>query len=181
MHGVKNISRSYRDQGISSVYLNSMNKLVKYLCTKDIIEIFSLTLINLIRKVQKDFIILNIDTATSFSVTSDTLVENMKWHQWLDRQQTSLMMHYHEQQCGPTQYLQGMVSVNSVKLMALGRLCIILTKEDKMKFCLSSVKEMNTDEVIPAKQVTDAALAFHKKWKRRHSYKLAMHLDSAML
>lgn len=143
-----------------------MNKLVKYLCTKDIIEIFSLTLINLIQKVQKDFIMLNIDTATSFSVTSDTLVENMKWHQWLDRQQTSLMMHYHEQQCGPTQHLQGMVSVNSVQSIALRKLCIILTKEDKMKFCFSFVKEMNTDEVIPAKHVTDTALAFQEKTEK---------------
>jgi hypothetical protein len=47
--------------------------------------------------------------------------------------------------------------------MALGRLCIILTKEDKMKSCFSFVKEMNTEEVIPAKHVIDAALTFQKK------------------
>ena len=41
-----------------------------------------------------------------------------------------------------------------------------LTKEDKMKSCFSLVKEMNTEEVMPAKHVTDAALTFQKKTEK---------------
>lgn len=52
--------------------------------------------------------------------------------------------------------------------MALGRCCITLTKEDNMKSCFSLVKEMKTDEVIPAKHVTDAALTFQEKQKKEH-------------
>lgn len=37
-----------------------------------------------------------------------------------------------------------------------------------MKSCLSLVKDMNTAEVIPAKQVIDAALTFHKKGRGKH-------------
>jgi len=42
-----------------------------------------------------------------------------------------------------------------------------------MKSCFSLEKQMNTEEVIPAKQVTDAALTFQGKTERGpHSLKM---------
>jgi hypothetical protein len=41
-----------------------------------------------------------------------------------------------------------------------------LTKEERMKSCFSSMRDMKTEEVIPAKHVTDAALTFQRKKKK---------------